>query len=209
MITKMMKLFAIPLALLCSLGVADAQGGRNGALQQPPRSKTAPDLQDCRSKAQCDVIVRFKVSADDAGVKKLVSRGAGHKKALPVIGSHLFTLNAAELGSLANDPDVDYISPDRVLNSTAFNGMPDYGWMTVSGITVATGTLPYDGTGIGIALLDSGINDREDLKDASGHNRIVYKQGFVPNDSKADDAYGHGNHVAGLIAGSGKKSTGT
>ena len=176
MITKVMKLSGVALALLCSLGVADAQGGRNGALQQPGRSKIASDLQVCRSKAQCDVIVRFRASADDAGVKKLVSRGADHKKALPLIGSHLFSLNQAELASLANDPDVDYIAPDRPLKSTAFSGTPDYGWMTVSGITFATGTLPYDGSGIGIALLDSGINDREDLKNAGGHNRIVYKQ---------------------------------
>ena len=66
--------------------------------------------------------------------------------------------------------------------------------MAVSGITTATGVLPYDGTGIGIALLESGINDREDLKDATGHNRIVYKQSFLPNDTKTDDAYGHGIH---------------
>ena len=81
--------------------------------------------------------------------------------------------------------------------------------MAVSGITTAAGALPYDGTGIGIALLDSGINDREDLRTPAGIIASFTNRVLCPMTAKPDDAYGHGNHVAGLVAGNGKKSTGT
>ena len=39
----------------------------------------------------------------------------------------------------------------------------------------------YNGTGIGIAIIDSGITPVDDLMSASGNNsRIVYNQNFVP-----------------------------
>lgn len=65
-----------------------------------------------------------------------------------------------------------------------------------------------DGTGIAVAVLDSGIDDRDDLKDAAGKSRIVYRESFVPG-KDAKDEYGHGSHVAGIIGGNGKKSTGS
>jgi serine protease AprX len=68
------------------------------------------------------------------------------------------------------------------------------------------GGLGYDGSGIGVAVIDSGISGHDDLKDASGRNRIVYQANFA-SDSGTADAYGHGEHVAGIIAGTGKDST--
>ena len=36
----------------------------------------------------------------------------------------------------------------------------------------------------------------------------MYQQSFVPGNSSASDQYGHGTHIAGLIAGDGLSSTG-
>jgi serine protease AprX len=53
-------------------------------------------------------------------------------------------------------------------------------------------------------VIDSGIHGVEDLKDAQGQNRILYNLDSLGGG--ADDQYGHGTHVAGIIGGNGKNS---
>jgi len=53
-------------------------------------------------------------------------------------------------------------------------------------------------TGIGVAVIDSGIAAHPDLNNASGTSRVVYSQSFVSGNTSAVDQYGHGTHVAGL-----------
>src|SRR5215471_10245215 len=63
-----------------------------------------------------------------------------------------------------------------------------------------------DGSGVGIAIIDSGIYSHPDLNNATGTaSRIVYRQSFVAG-SQFDD-YGHGTHVAGIAAGNGRSSS--
>jgi serine protease AprX len=64
-------------------------------------------------------------------------------------------------------------------------------------------TLGIDGAGIGVATIDSGVNaSHDDL----GSGRIVHWADFVAHQSVPYDDYGHGTHVAGIIAGSGADS---
>src|SRR2546425_9848103 len=69
-------------------------------------------------------------------------------------------------------------------------------------------TLGLNGAGIGVAVVDSGISDIPDLHKASGYE-VVYSQSFVPNDTNTGDPFGHGTHVAGIIASSGASSSGS
>src|SRR5262249_6620330 len=61
----------------------------------------------------------------------------------------------------------------------------------------------WDGTGIGVAVLDSGIGSVDDLQSDGNLNpsRVVYSQSFVPGSATNGDPFGHGTHVAGIIAG--------
>jgi serine protease AprX len=70
---------------------------------------------------------------------------------------------------------------------------------------VAASTYAFDGTGIGVAVIDSGVAAHADLGNGS-KSRVVYSQSFVAGDSTTSDKFGHGTHVAGLIGGNGSGS---
>jgi subtilisin family serine protease len=91
--------------------------------------------------------------------------------------------------------------------------------MTVDGLSADTSTrvaqavgadwvrtaLGYDGTGVTIAVIDSGVTDWHDDLAASHIARFV---DFVNFQAVPYDDYGHGTHVAGILAGDGADSGG-
>jgi len=163
-------------------------------------SKLSPELRSQQShQGSVRVIVQFRHALNPGHQEKIRAKGGIVNAQLGIVKGVAATLPASALAILARDNDVAYISPDRPLRSTAIDmAAPSvyapYLW-----------NLGYDGTGIGVAILDSGVHLLDDLKDAAGHSRIVYQQDFTG--ANGDDAYGHGTHVAGIIAGNGKYST--
>src|SRR5262249_19493992 len=112
-----------------------------------------------------------------------------------------YRIPADTLVWLEKHPDVAYVSPDRP-NKASFDDAPP----AVLG-DLARQHYAVDGTGIGVAIIDSGVYNHDDLqRPGSNQSRIVYSQSFVPGDPSANDAYGHGTHVAGIIAGNGQDS---
>src|SRR4029450_12139607 len=68
---------------------------------------------------------------------------------------------------------------------------------------LGTTDLALTGKGVGIAVLDSGVDRHNDLDG----KRTEKFWNFVDDaDTHAFDDYGHGTHVAGVIGGSGKRS---
>ncbi len=67
----------------------------------------------------------------------------------------------------------------------------------------------YDGSGVGVAIIDSGVTPwHDDLADAAGAMRVDRFVDFVGGRCDPYDDYGHGTHVAGIIAGNGFDSGG-
>ena len=62
----------------------------------------------------------------------------------------------------------------------------------------------FSGKGIGIAVLDSGINDAH--PDLQG--RLVYSYNYTNDSEHAPDDCGHGTHISGIIGGTGVASGG-
>ena len=60
----------------------------------------------------------------------------------------------------------------------------------------------YTGKGVGVAVIDTGIaGDAVDFKDASGNSRVIANAITSKGATTAGDGFGHGTHVAGIIAG--------
>jgi serine protease AprX len=160
--------------------------------------KMAKDLEGKNASDQVDVIVQFTQAPTARHHQKVLNRGGKLRQELGLVKSGAYTVPASALTDLAADPDVAYISPDRPVQGTLDSAAPainaPYSW-----------NLGYDGTGIGIAVVDSGVYAQYDLM-RTKNKRIVYSQNFVPGSSSTDDLYGHGTHVAVIAAGSGDAS---
>jgi serine protease AprX len=166
--------------------------------QQPRLSK---DLRNLRSSDSVDVIVQYHVVPGRDHFDRVRSKGGVLKYDLSGLKAGAFHVPARALVALANDPDVDYVGPDRPIHATVYSNDPDY---YEQAVLAPSSWNQYDGTGIGVAIIDSGITNNGDFG-----SRIVYSQSFVPGQSSTTDAYGHGTHVAGIVGGDGANSTGS
>jgi serine protease AprX len=163
---------------------------------KPLANKVSGDLAALPATAIVDVIVQFThpPTSTDLSAASLV--GGILKKSLPGIHGVVLSMPAAAARGLANNPNVAYISPDRKVG-----GSLEFAEPTVNAnIALQYG---WNGTGVGVAVIDSGIYNHQDLD-----SRIVYAESFVGGDPSTGDAYGHGTHVAGIVAGDGLESTG-
>jgi serine protease AprX len=111
-----------------------------------------------------------------------------------VLNAVVCTVPASSLTALASNPNVTYISPDR-----AVAGQLDYSAAAVN--ASAAWQAKLTGNGVGVAVIDSGIDTSPDLSVLGLLPRIVYTQDFTGG--KGTDQYGHGTHVAGIIGANG------
>ncbi len=156
------------------------------------------------------MIVQFNAppTADDHF--KIAKFGGRHHRDLHLVNALQVSLPANAVDRLSDEPSVKFISPDRPLAGHLTNTVPavnvPYAW-----------SFGLDGSGIGVAVIDSGIIDRKDSSvrrtdfrksGEEGGSRVVYSQSWVNDGWGAIDGYGHGTHVAGIIGGNGYNSTG-
>jgi len=117
------------------------------------------------------------------------------------IGAVAANVPVKMLEKLLSNGWVTYVSPDRP-NKPSWDDAPP-----PVNAEVARQNYGVNGTGIGIAVIDSGVYPHDDLMTADMKaSRIVYSESFVPGDLSTNDAYGHGTHVAGILAGNGHDS---
>jgi len=114
------------------------------------------------------------------------------------LGGQVAVVPDSALDWLARHPDVAAISLDRAVRGTMERTAATIGARWV------TDQLGFDGSGVGVATIDSGVSPwHEDLD-----GRVVHFADFVNSQTLPYDDYGHGTHVAGIIAGSGHDSDG-
>ena len=108
-------------------------------------------------------------------------------------GGAVLRLNAGQLAALQADPAVDHLSGDARIHSvaevTASSIGADQAWAGANELR------SLSGKGVGVAVIDSGIDSAHNA--LKGH--VVVTKDFTGGNGV--DLYGHGTHVAGIIAG--------
>ncbi|MGH9631677.1 MAG: hypothetical protein ACRD7E_25505, partial [Bryobacteraceae bacterium] len=79
--------------------------------------KLAPELESLSPSAKVDVIVRYKSGQPTRILSRLPILGGILSQTLDLVDSLLMTLTGEQIVTLASDPDVEYISPDRPIKA--------------------------------------------------------------------------------------------
>ena len=141
-----------------------------------------------------EVIVQYKVAPTEAHHRRIAGLGGKLNTRMDFIKAAHYSVPASALDELANDPDIAYISPNRTVLAHVDQAQAAIG-------ASAAKTYGLTGAGVGVVVMDSGVGYSQDLA-----GKVVYEQVFLPNTPEGDN-FGHGSHVAGIIAGSGSLST--
>src|SRR5271169_2482074 len=213
----------LSMVLFLATGMAFGQRWTNATASESgmsASSRIAPELSHLLARAQqgsaqnqtVRVIVQYRQVPTAAHYSAMQARGGRLHAQLHMIKGAAFTIPVSALPALEADTEITSVSIDHPLK-----GLDDYtnAAMNATGATSFATSFGYDGTGVGVAVIDSGINDaHSDLWTSTGHNsRVVYHQDFTGTttyvgNKQVWDLYGHGTHVAGIIGGNAKKSGG-
>lgn len=146
------------------------------------------------------VLVRTRDGRPASG--RIAALGGLPGRVFPSLGIQAARVRDSSLHALARLPEVSNVSVDRPVRGALQNAPAT---RAVIGARWVQERLGYEGAGIGVALIDSGVTAWHDDLDSG---RIVHFVDFVNERAGLYDDYGHGTHVAGIIAGSGHHSNG-
>jgi serine protease AprX len=172
------------------------------------------------------VIVKYREGRREQVRKRLTAQNGRNFRQHDGIGALSLELPAKALSAMAADPDVLGLSIDAQVAvqskkstsqtparakgkghnkaPTTTDGYTLPAWFDSQALRSTLGVeIGESGADVGIALIDSGISPSPDLEGRIAAFYDFTKGGIAATPS---DEYGHGTHIAGLIAGSGKLS---
>ena len=156
------------------------------------QGKLASDLSSLKT-THVNVIVQYAHAPTESHHRKIRDRGGELLHSFNTLLGSTYKIPVSALNDLANDPEVVFVSPDRLLTPTL-----DIAAATIN--ATAAAQYGYDGSGVGVAVIDSGISPHADFPRGAEFHLDLAGGGV-------QDAYGHGTHVAGIIAGTGRSSS--
>lgn len=199
---------AIVLAIVIAAVAMSIHGLQNVAAPGKAHSSLLLEAKEARGSAIQVIVRETRPASGDA--ERLTGRlGGSSIRELPMVGGFSARLPARALPELIDSPAVAQVWGDgRVhMSSLDLGGILDLGGMdsvAPNKVWKQSIRIPatYTGSGVGVAVLDTGVTRLADLG-----NRVRARVDFTP-DHDGYDRFGHGTHMAGLIAGDGSLSGG-
>ncbi|MBI5563906.1 MAG: S8 family peptidase, partial [Chloroflexi bacterium] len=162
------------------------------------------------------VIVQ-KTTQDDRVEQVISALGGKVTWDLHIINAFAAELQAKHVIPLASADGVRWVSLDApMVNTTctsdcltSASNLKNVYDKAIGADKVWLGSPKRQGTGIGVAVVDAGVNWQGDLYTRSGQNRVVASVRFNTDYNQSTfDNFGHGSHIAGIVGGNGSASNG-
>jgi serine protease AprX len=166
---------------------------------------------DHRAKLSADLL-RFKAGRSasrtrvivhgDAATVDALARRHGVQIVKRLANGAVFAANGDEIARLSADAGIDHLSGDLPVKAgMSVSNQSTAADQTRAGVAglFGIGAIPgVTGQGITVAVIDSGVSAHAALT-----GKVVANVSMVTGDPSVADAFGHGTHVAGIIAGNG------
>jgi serine protease AprX len=184
-----------------------------------PAARVQPQLLELAAQQPDQVVsvIVQKAVQDDRVEQAVGALGGSVTKDLHIINAFAAEMKAKDVAQLAKADGVRWVSLDAPMLSTdctadclsSASALKNVYDKVIGADKVWLGQLKRQGTGIGVAVVDAGINWQADLYTKSGQNRVVANVRFNTDYNQTTfDNFGHGSHIAGIIGGNGSASNG-
>ena len=207
------RFFTLLIILLLLTG---SFGPRTSAARNPfTRTQSALVDLALSNPAQTVRVIVQKANESQEAETQVAALGGRVTSDLRIINGFAAELTAQSAVELARNVTIRWISLDAPVVSTACTSCIDTSQLANAYIRAIRAdqvwnTAPYlQGAGIGVAVVDSGVNPNADLYTSKGVNRHIADVRFNSDyNQNTSDGYGHGTHVASIVGGDGSESAG-
>ena len=186
----------VAVAVPCTLGEGVAHAAPSAQARLATVAKQAP-------KRKVTAIVQFKPNLSEKRAKALVAKHGGKVKSrIPLIHGFAVQIKAKQAPRLAKERNVVGLTLNSRVHGTGLNDGALAATFPRTTKADRVWRRGFTGRGIGVAVIDTGVaGDSVDFQDGAGSSRVVANAITSPGATTAGDGFGHGTHVAGIIAG--------